>query len=174
MQDDSRCSFPEWILSSHFCQLTSRQEQFEALAILCQQAINEEEKIKMMCKIVADNNSSSSSHSNSSYHIPIYKATVKDATSEDYLSAAVDAANCVVIVTTDDNHLQHQAVQDIYDSDPTSHVLNSFANSLSPVENAICKASGLDRPKIALVVDNLTTTLRTVHQKTTLMPLLEL
>jgi hypothetical protein len=55
--------------------LTSRQTQFEALATLRQQAINEEEKIKMMCKIAADTNSSSSSRSNSAYHIPVYKAS---------------------------------------------------------------------------------------------------
>jgi hypothetical protein len=33
-----------------FTDLTSRQEQFEALAILRQRAINEEEKIKMMAR----------------------------------------------------------------------------------------------------------------------------
>jgi hypothetical protein len=41
-----------------FADLMSRQEQFEALALLHQRAINEEEKIKMMCKIAADNHSS--------------------------------------------------------------------------------------------------------------------
>jgi hypothetical protein len=131
-----------------FADLMSRQEQFKALALLHQCAINEEEKIKMMCKIMADNNSSASSRSNSAYHIPVYKATVEDASSEDYISAAVDAANWVLIATTNNNHLQLQAVQDIYDTDPTFHVLvNSLANSLSPAENALCKASGLDHPK---------------------------
>jgi hypothetical protein len=131
-----------------FANLTSRQEQFEALATLHQRAINEEEKIMIMCKIAADNNSSSSSHSNSSYHIPVYKMTIEDATSEDYLSAVVDAANHVLIAMTDGDHLQLQAVQDIYDSDPTFHMLvNSFANSLSPAKNALHKSSGLDRPK---------------------------
>jgi hypothetical protein len=36
-----------------FTDLMSRQEQFEALALLHQCAINEEEKIKMMCKVAA-------------------------------------------------------------------------------------------------------------------------
>jgi hypothetical protein len=67
-----------------FADITSRQEQFEALAVLCQHAINEEEKIKMMCKIAADTNSSSSSRSNSAYRIPVYKASIDDWTSEDY------------------------------------------------------------------------------------------
>jgi hypothetical protein len=97
---------------------------------------------------LADNNSSASSHSNSAYHIPVYKASIEDLTLEDYLSAAVEAANRVLITTTDDDHLQLQAVQDIYNTDPTFHVLvNSLANSLSPAENALCKASGLDHPK---------------------------
>jgi hypothetical protein len=53
-----------------------------------------------------------------------------------------------LIATTDDDHLQLQAVQDIYDTDPTFNVLvNSLANSLSPAENALHKASGLDHPK---------------------------
>jgi hypothetical protein len=102
----------------------------------------------MMCKIAAATNSSSSSCSNSAYHIPVYKASIEDLTSEDYLSAVVEAADRILIATTDDDNLQLQAVQDIYDTDPTFHVLvNSLANSLSPAENALCKASGLDCPK---------------------------
>jgi hypothetical protein len=101
-----------------------------------------------MCKIAADTNSSSSSRSNSAYCIPVYKASINDWTSKDYRLAADETVDRVLIATTDDDHLQLQAVQDIYDTDPMFNVLvNSLANSLSPAENALCKASGLDCPK---------------------------
>jgi hypothetical protein len=64
--------------------------------------MKKKERIKMMCKIAADTNSSTSSCSNSTYHIPVYKASIEDLTSEDYLSVAVDAADRVLITATDD------------------------------------------------------------------------
>jgi hypothetical protein len=55
------------------------------------------------------------------------------------------AADRGLIATIDDDHLQLQAVQDVYNTDPTFNVLvNSLANSLSPAENALREASGLD------------------------------